>query len=308
MSDQIPVNSYRTAQNFNSLNARGVLLAGLPDVVLRAYPGLEAAYDTREFVDGVRALQKDLGVRVDGKLGHETYIATLREHDPVPDDADYVTFNRRRLRVYPRTYKLIGFDHKTHGLDLHPAGFFGPRDPRLGIDTIVLHWGGFNPRSLYNVMSSDRPVSTHFGIGLDEGNQPTVYQYLDLKHKAWHAGPENDGSIGIDICQQPVTKHLAMYQKAGYRVRVTANTTGRGNDRVLSLDPRIAAATADFVRDLAKLTKIELKAPPSHAVLPEGARFSLIGHHHVSPQKWDIACWWSDVFAGSHLDININNS
>lgn len=303
MSETIPTNSLKTAQAFNELNAAGVLRAGLPDIVTRSYPGVTAPYNSAEFVHAVRALQKDLGVRIDGKLGHETYIAALREHESVPDDCDYVTYNRRRFRLYPRTYKIFGYDNTAQGLDLHPAGYFSLRNTDIGIDTIVLHWGGFNPRSLYNVMSADRPVSTHFGIGLDEANQPTVYQYLDIKHKAWHAGPENDGSIGIDICQQPVTKHLAMYQREGYHVRVVQNTTGRGNDRVLSLDPRIAAATFDFVQDLASIMKIQLKAPPSHAVLPEGVRYSLVGHHHVNPQKWDIACWWEEIFAGSPLRI-----
>ena len=303
MSSTIPTNSYKTAQAFNALNAEGVLRAGLPELTYKAYPNLRAPFDSREFVDAVRALQRDIGVRVDGKLGHGTYIAALQEHDPVPDDADFITYGRRRIRIYPRTYKVISFDNKQRGLDLHPAGFFGPRSASLPIDTIILHWGGFDPRSLYNVMSSDRAVSTHFGIGLDEGNQPTVYQYLDIKHKAWHAGHENDGSIGIDICQQPVTKHLSHYLRAGYKVQIIENKTGRGNQNVLSLDPRIAAAAFDFVNDLADVLNIKLAAPPDHNVITEGTRYSLMGHHHVSPQKWDIACWWEEIFAGSHLRV-----
>jgi hypothetical protein len=173
-----------------------------------------------------------------------------------------------------------------------------------------MHWGGLNPHNLYNVMNATRPVSTHFGIGLDEGNQPTVYQYLDIKHKAWHAGSENDGSIGIDICQQPVVKHADYYKKAGYRVRTEVNKTGRGNDRVLSLDPRIAAAAAEFVPELARQLGIELRAPSTHNALPEDVlrTYSLIGHHHITLNKWDIACWWSTIFGGTPYNIGVSDA
>jgi len=306
MSDTIPVVSIRSARSYNKDHAARVMNAGLPDVTRAAYPGLTADPGSEDFARATFAVQKDLGLRMDGMFGAATYIAILREHDTVPDDADYIVRNGRRFRVYPRTYKLICFDRSDAlKLDLHPAGYFSPRVPSAPINTIVLHWGGYNPRSLYNVMSADRPVSTHFGVGLDEGNQATVYQYLDIKHKAWHAGGANEGSIGIDICQQPVTKHLDYYKKAGYRVRTEANTTGRGNDRVLSLDHRIAAATCEFVQELAKVTNIALRAPRSHDVLPEDVlrAHTLLGHHHISGNKWDIACWWSAVFAGTPHDI-----
>lgn len=307
MSDTIPVVSIRSARAYNKDHAARVMRAGLPELTRKSYPGLTADPGSEDFARATFALQKDLGLRMDGMFGSATYTALLTEHDPVPDDADYVVHNGRRNRLYPRTYKLICFDRADSlRLDLHPAGHFSPRIASVPINTIVLHWGGYNPHSLYNVMSADRPVSTHFGVGLDEGNQPTVYQYLDIKHKAWHAGGANEGSIGIDICQQPVTKHLDQYKRAGYRVRTELNTTGRGNDRVLSLDHRIAAATCEFVQDLAGVMGIELRAPRTHDVLPEDVlkEHSLLGHHHVSNNKWDIACWWSAVFAGTPHDIS----
>jgi hypothetical protein len=306
MSDTIPAVSIRSARAYNKDHAARVIAAGLPELTRAAYGGLTSDAGSEDFARAVFAVQKDLGLRMDGMLGAATYAAILREHDTVPEDSDYIVRNGRRFRVYPRTYKLICFDRSDDlRLDLHPAGHFSPRVASVPINTIVMHWGGYNPRSLYNVMSADRPVSTHFGIGLDEGNQPTVYQYLDIKHKAWHAGGANEGSIGIDICQQPVTKHLDQYKKAGYRVRTEANTTGRGNDRVLSLDHRIAAAANEFVQELARVMQIELRAPASHDVLPEDVlrQYSLLGHHHVSANKWDIACWWSTIFAGTQHDI-----
>lgn len=310
MSDTIPVISIRSARAFNKDHAAGVLRAGMPELVYNAYPGFRADPGSEEFARATFAIQKDLGLRMDGMFGAATYRAILTEHDTVPEEADYIVHNGRRIRVYPRTYKLLCFDRSDSlKLDLHPAGHFSPRVRTAPLNTIVLHWGGLNPLNLYNVMNAERPVSTHFGIGLDAANQPTVYQYLDIKHKAWHAGEANEGSIGIDICQQPVTKHADYYKRAGYRIRTELNKTGRGNDRVLSLDPRIAAAAAEFIPALAKMTGIALVAPNTHAVLPEDVRksYTLLGHHHVSANKWDIACWWSTIFAGSHLDIPLQS-
>tara|TARA_Y100000592_G_scaffold99299_1_gene174856 strand:- start:3286 stop:4203 length:918 start_codon:yes stop_codon:yes gene_type:complete len=304
MSDTIPTFTNNAAKKYNRRFASLTMMAGLPECVLDGYPGLTKDTQTLEFASATFDIQRDLGIQSDGCFGPGTYKAILKEHDSIEESDNYVVFGIRRIPLSAKTYKVINFDQKG-GLDLHQAGHFSARS--IPADTLIMHWGGFNPTSLYNVMSGARKVSTHFGVGLDDGNQPVVYQYLDLKHKAWHAGPDNEGSIGVDICQQPVYKHIGYYQKRGYKVSRIHNPTSRGNKNIISLDPRIAVATCDFVLDLAEALNMPLVVPPDHSLLRDPEQYTLVGHHHLSGKKWDIACWWSTIFNGTHLNIGDKN-
>lgn len=303
MSDTIATFTKQSAKRYNKRFAGLTTMAGIPSVVKDCYPGINLLPDTFEYASAVFQIQKDLGIQSDGCLGPSTYKAILKEYDPVLQTDSYVVFGQRRISLHNRensSYYTLNFD-QTGGLDLHLAGHFSSRS--IAPDTVIMHWGGFNPRSLYNVMSGPRKVSTHFGIGLDEAGQAVVCQYLDLKHKAWHAGADNEGSIGIDICQQPVYKHIGRYQKEGYIVKKMKNPTSRGNVNILSLDPRIAQAAKDFVLDLEVALDLKLRSPNTHELLDDPRQYTLLGHHHLSGKKWDIACWWGSIFEGTKNNI-----
>jgi len=64
------------------------------------------------------------------------------------------------------------------------------------IDRVVLHFDacGTSSRCFY-ILHDIRGLSCHFLLDLDG----TVYQTLDLKERAWHAGSANDTSVGIEI-------------------------------------------------------------------------------------------------------------
>ena len=313
-NETLKQHTLRDAKRFNSRNASKLIYGPVPHLAVDAYPGLGKPFDSDAFSSAVFKIQRDLGVLEDGKLGRGTWNALLSEYDTVTLTSDYVVMAGRRLELPDRdTYKVISFDELHAGnsvstiipLDLHAEGHFSKRkDP---INKVIMHWGGLDPKHLHAVMSSpDRAVSTHFGIGIMNG-EPVVMQYLDLKHKAWHAGWGNEGSVGIDICQQPSYKWVGHYQKNGYTVRRIDNPTGRGNRKILSLDPRIAEATRDFVSDLVDVLNLSRNMPPHHGVLDKedisSGRYSLVGHHHLVGKKWDIACWWSTIFSGTDLDV-----
>lgn len=300
MSDTIPTFTRKAARKYNGKYAQKTLWPGLPDSAAEAFPGLRSEYGSAEFANAVFDLQRVFDCGEDGCLGPATYAEILRQFDPVDEEDPYIVYGRRRISLGDVDYKVVNYD-QSGGYDLHPAGHFSAR--AKDAESIVLHWGGFNPKSLYNVMSGPRKVSTHFGIGLDDEGQAVVYQYLDVLHKAWHAGVANEGSVGIDICQQPVYKHIGYYQKRGYRVSRGHNPTHRGNKNILSLDPRIAEVTNKFVHDLSSALEIALKSPDSHDVVDDFKQYTLLGHHHISANKWDIACWWTDIFGGTGVDI-----
>jgi len=64
------------------------------------------------------------------------------------------------------------------------------------IDTVVLHYDACGSSSrCFHILHDIRGLSCHFLLDVDG----TVYQTLDVKERAWHAGPANDRSIGIEI-------------------------------------------------------------------------------------------------------------
>lgn len=307
-----------STKSATSFNARAQFSVGwggaIPHPACAMFPDLNAPAESETFARGVFQLQGFLfgnNTPPDGKLGPATWAATLSKFDPVNDKSEYWVRKGRRLPVNAEFVSFVNFD-QPGGLDLHRVGHFSTRrnaPPHI----IVVHWGGLNPQHCYDVFCDpDRKVSSHAGIGLNAAGEPTVYQYLDLQHVAWHAGWVNSYSVGIDICQQPETKWRDHYTRAGLAVDSIQNPTGRGPSRVLSLDPRIAHATREAVVTLCKSLDIPFVFPRGpHGMSPSGAHFhgvldrelitrgafrGVVGHHHISPQKWDCACWWETLW------------
>ncbi len=64
------------------------------------------------------------------------------------------------------------------------------------VDLFVMHYDVCGTsRRCFKVLHDVRGLSVHFLLDVDG----TIYQTLDLKERAWHAGPANDRSIGIEI-------------------------------------------------------------------------------------------------------------
>ena len=64
------------------------------------------------------------------------------------------------------------------------------------VDQFVIHYDGCGTsQTCFNVLHDHRTLSVHFMLDIDG----TIYQTLDLKERAWHAGTANDRSVGIEI-------------------------------------------------------------------------------------------------------------
>lgn len=305
----------KSAQSYNQRAAKSIWGCGIESVpgLLDDHPGLRHDPGSVEFATAVKGLQRILfgrGSSCDGMLGRGTWSVVLKKYQPIEDASPYWVVNDRRTPVTLSDHdvEIVNFDQEG-GLDLHRFGHFSARKQKP--TQIVVHWGGLNPHHCHRVFSNpDRAVSSHAGVGLSPKGRPTIYQYLDLSHKAWHAGKANGASIGIDICQQPGLKWASHYRRAGYDLDVIDNETGRGPSRVLSIDPRVALAVNEAIKTLCSIYDIPMRCPRGddgmsesgefyHGVLSSSALKSfsgVIGHHHIVDKKWDCACWWSDIW------------
>ena len=64
---------------------------------------------------------------------------------------------------------------------------------------VIHHTGGYLPHVAFNTLHNERRLSCQFILG-DDG---TIYQTLDCKETAWHAGVCNKRSVGIEACLRP---------------------------------------------------------------------------------------------------------
>lgn len=67
---------------------------------------------------------------------------------------------------------------------------------RRYVDLFVLHYDACGTsRRCFEVLHDRRGLSVHFMLDVDG----TIYQTLDVKERAWHAGDANDRSVGVEI-------------------------------------------------------------------------------------------------------------
>lgn len=67
---------------------------------------------------------------------------------------------------------------------------------RDAVTQFVIHYDVCGTsRTCFRVLHDERGLSVHFMLDLDG----TIYQTLDVKERAWHAGTANDHSVGIEI-------------------------------------------------------------------------------------------------------------
>jgi hypothetical protein len=311
----VVVQSRASACSYNQKASISVGWGGkIPEGAVSAYPGFSADPSSNDFALAVEAFQEHTygaGALVDGKMGRGTWTALLKKFDRVDDTQPFWTINDRRVNVDVESpVEIVNFD-QPGGLDLHRFGHFSSRK-NIKPTFIVVHWGGLDPHHCHRIFSSpDREVSSHAGIGLSPEGVPTIYQYLDLNHKSWHGGWANTYSVGIDICQQPSLKWKDHSVKKGYTISEMDNDTGRGDSRVLTLDPNVALAVREAVKSLCKVLDIPYQFPCGadgqsysgsyyHGVVDKdylsNSFTGVIGHHHITQKKWDCACWWETLF------------
>ena len=254
-------------------------------------------------IDGVYGLMTENAV-------HEAFPGSSPEQLDAGSDAE--------------TSEWVRFD-APGGMDLRSVAHGGPVKPRPnGRDryiskrpeerprVIVIHWTGgpaTTTRLVEQWSRTSRAVSSHGCIDLSG-----AYQLLPWGAWAYHAGWVNQLSVGIDLAQPVQASRVIEARNIGYRTEVVENTTGRGEAKCLSLDPRLASRAQRAIFQLCEALDVPLKAPrdfrgkvdhgrvwSSREELIKSGFRGIVGHHHCEDpaRRWDIAPWWPALFDGT---------
>lgn len=118
----------------------------------------------------------------------EARFAPQGEHKWAQNQDKLDTPNRYGLR-FERTMSDAEFQR-------HRGGRWTLEELQQRIDLFVIHYDACGTsRRCFEVLHDHRCLSVHFMLDVDG----TIYQTLDVKERAWHAGPANDRSVGIEI-------------------------------------------------------------------------------------------------------------
>jgi N-acetyl-anhydromuramyl-L-alanine amidase AmpD len=129
--------------------------------------------------------------------GYDAY----RTDPHFPDDESAEGRDRSRASSKPAGPR---FDLRADGLSdeeiarVRAGGWDLPLLQRV-VDLFVIHYDACGvSRECFRVLHDQRGLSVHFMIDLDG----TIYQTLDVKERAWHAGLVNGRSVGVEIANR----------------------------------------------------------------------------------------------------------
>jgi hypothetical protein len=166
---------------------------------------------------------------------------------------------------------------------------------------LLHHDGLYRARDTFNVLHNQRRLSVQFILD-DDG---TIYQTLDMKEKAWHAGKNNSMSVGIEIASRANARRFPdaydeyHQRKYGVGPRKIRSDDVQGmringfeyNDKqyaaliklafgLLGIFPKMGKDAADFPRTRSlKVIKSIIPYPKKHT--------GFICHYNTSKSKWD---------------------
>ena len=268
----------------------------LPQAAIVSFPGL--SHEDKggvEFYAAVVAVQAYFGFNTDGMFGSQTYHAVIATWGGA-SNVEYIVHEGIRVPIETAGLFILQDFTEQSEFDLHRFGHFSKR--KQPVDRVVLHHGGFNVVHLAAVLSdADRKVSTHFGVGLpaDKNSPIIIGQYLDTKWNAYHCGPFNEGSVGVDFAVQPGAEYADRY-----KLPVIDNPSTIGPRKVLQLPDNLLQAMVQFLEQLHIALNIDKPmklAPSTDMKLDRKAiaqqDITVHGHHHVATNgKWDVAYIW----------------
>ncbi len=174
---------------------------------------------------------------------------------------------------------------------------------RSSVRQVVIHSDGAADSAEAFRYWAARQVSTHLGIDFDG----TVIQYLDLGLNAYHAGPQNLSSIGVDLNNSlvPLHREFAAAYPEGHTRALEMSQHPRpisSTVRINGHEVKSYGYTEAQWRSMLAVSRLLLRIfpaiapnsptaldgePETFALAEPGAFSGFVGHSHTSEMQWD---------------------
>ena len=252
-----------------------------------------------KLIEKIIEFQRNLGITADGLCGPSTYRriftdreANIEDYEPT---GEHIVYNGE---FFPIEWdKVVTWD-EPGGLRMNKGTYtdYSGKEPRA-VTQFVNHWDVcLSSKSCASVLNK-RKVSVHFCID----NDGTIYQLLDMQHRAWHAGNStvNTKSVGVEISNAFYPKYQDWYTKRfGPRPVITdAVVHGRTLETHLGFYPVQLDAAKALWKAVSLACKVPLVAPMTSEGLDTGVNYDVykgrfsgfFNHYNVTANKIDCA-------------------
>jgi N-acetyl-anhydromuramyl-L-alanine amidase AmpD len=253
------------------------------------------------FAEAVAAYQLKKGLGFDGICGKVTAASLRNVAAPAPVGAPLLIVGGEPLpapgcRVVPFT--------DPDGLSFVDRPVWRRRPPDSPVDLFVLHHDGCrSSRQCYDVLI-ERGLSVHLMLDRDG----TIYQALDLlTAQAFHAGPVNARSVGVEICNpELVERNDPDDPRPVMSLEVTNAGSAGARRQVLGFYPKQVEAVVSLARAISAIFRLPANLPAATSptstagvtrrVDPRvlaGGFSGTCGHYHVKDAKVDpgVSLW-----------------
>ncbi len=257
------------------------------------------AFD-EDLQQSIREFQTRNGSTPDGMCGPNTYrriyterISSLEEVHVTPMGKDYIVHAGNPITIdWPRVVHW----YDVNGLR---ANHFSTRyKSQRPFKMFVNHWDVTLSAKHCQRILDQRGISVHFLID----NDGTIYQTMDTRDVAWHAGSKrlNECTIGVEISNAYDPKYQQWYARHGFGERPIiedAYVHGRKLDPFMGFYPVQLQALRALWSAIHRATGIPLQSPEfqgqqSTTVDPNAANGTYSGfvsHYHLTERKIDCA-------------------
>jgi N-acetyl-anhydromuramyl-L-alanine amidase AmpD len=166
-------------------------------------------------------------------------------YDAYRVDKRFVEFDQRSHEDWetpgdPQRYNIRNHNMTPEQVEARRGGNWTLEQLQEVVDQFVIHYDVCGTsRRCFDVLHDHRHLSVHFMLDLDG----TIYQTLDLKERAWHAGHANSRSVGIEIANMGA---YADSETKPWDRWITTDAQGRAVYTVPNTLDRSSIRTPDF--------------------------------------------------------------
>jgi len=253
-----------------------------------------------KLTERVKKTQREYKITDNGVVDTSTFRRRVAEKEAVRSviediESSHIICNSKRQRI--NWDKVITYKNQD-GWVL-PKTHYRTWSKDRKVNMFVVHWDVcLSSKTCYNILKK-RKLSVHFMID----NDGTIYQLMDTKHAAWHAGNRkvNNLSVGVEISNAYYPKYQKIYEMKGFGKRpIWVNDVEHAKeegDKFLGFyDVQLDALKA-LTEALHEAHNIELTVPTDATGLIKtiynraatGKYNGVVNHYHLTKRKIDCA-------------------